>query len=77
MLSMDKPKLNTGLRGCVLLIGLCMTTIPTSTAFAQTADEDVIIVANGNILTMNANQQTASAMAVKEGRLLQSVTWKQ
>lgn len=54
----------------VSLFGLCAITIFVSTAFAQTVDEDVVIVANGNILTMNPNQPTASAMALKEGRIL-------
>ena len=70
MLSMGKLKLFTVQAGCALLLGLCTTAILVSTAFAQTGDKDVIIVANGNILTMNANQPTASAMAVKEGKIL-------
>ena len=36
----------------------------------QTVDKDVIILANGNILTMNPKQPTASAMAVKEGKII-------
>jgi predicted amidohydrolase YtcJ len=43
---------------------------PIATALAQGADEDVVIVANGNILTMNADQPTASAMAIKEGKIV-------
>lgn len=39
-------------------------------AYAQTVDEDVVIVANGNILTMNDDQPTASAMAVHEGKII-------
>ena len=71
MFSMGKLKLFTVLTGCVLLLGLCTTIILASTAFAQTVDEDVVIVANGNILTMNANQPTASAMAIKEGKIIE------
>ncbi len=55
----------------VMLSSLCAITIFVSTAFAQTVDEDVVIVANGNILTMNPNQPTASAIAFKEGRILE------
>ncbi len=42
-----------------------------STAFAQSIDENVVIFTNGNILTMNPNQPTASAMAVKEGKIIE------
>ena len=55
----------------VSLSGLCAIAIFVSTAFAQTVDKDVVIVANGNILTMNPNQPTASAMAFKEGKILE------
>ena len=55
----------------VSLSGLCAITILVSTAIAQAVDEDVVIVANGNILTMNPNQPTASAMAFKEGKILE------
>jgi hypothetical protein len=34
-------------------------------------DESVVILANGNILTMNPNQPSASAMAVKGGKILE------
>ena len=54
----------------VSLFGLCAITIFASTAFAQAVDEDIVIVANGNILTMNPDQPTASAMAVKDGKIL-------
>jgi predicted amidohydrolase YtcJ len=54
----------------VSLSGLCAIIIVVSTAFAQTVDEDIVIVANGNILTMNSNQPTASAMAVKDGKII-------
>jgi predicted amidohydrolase YtcJ len=36
----------------------------------QPVDTDVVILANGNILTMNPKQPTASAMAVKEGKII-------
>jgi predicted amidohydrolase YtcJ len=42
----------------------------TSTALARTVDEDVVIVANGNILTMNPQQPTASALAAKDGKIV-------
>jgi predicted amidohydrolase YtcJ len=35
-----------------------------------TPDDEIVIVANGNILTMNPDQPTASAMAVKDGKIL-------
>ena len=70
MLTMDGPKLFTVLVGCILLLALCMTAVPLSTALAQTRDEDVVIVANGNILTMNAGQPSASAMAIKDGKII-------
>jgi predicted amidohydrolase YtcJ len=66
----SKIKLFPLLTGYILLLGLYTITIFVSTAFAQVADEDVVIVANGNILTMNPDQPTASAMAVKDGKIL-------
>jgi len=38
----------------------------------QTVDEDMVILANGNILTMNSEQPTATAMAVevKQGKII-------
>lgn len=33
-------------------------------------DEEIIIVANANILTMNTDQPTASAMAIKDGKII-------
>ncbi|MBT8341540.1 MAG: amidohydrolase [Desulfatitalea sp.] len=33
-------------------------------------DKDIVIVANGNVLTMNDKQPNASAMAVKDGKIL-------
>ncbi len=62
---MIKPKL------FIVLTGFITTTILASTAFAQTVDENMVILANGNILTMNPNQPTASAMAVKEGKIIE------
>jgi predicted amidohydrolase YtcJ len=47
-----------------------MTVILVSTVFAQTVDKDVVILANGNILTMNNRQPTASAMAVKGNKII-------
>jgi len=71
MLSMSKPKRFPVRTGCILLLGLYTTTILVSTAFAQTVDENVVIVANGNLLTMNPNQPTASAMALKDGKIIE------
>jgi len=41
-------------------------------ASPQTIDEDMVVLANGNILTMNPKQPTASAMAVevKQGKIV-------
>ncbi len=70
MLKMIKPKLSMMLVGFILLISPHIKTILVSTTFAQTVDEDVVILANGNILTMNSDQPTASAMAIKEGKII-------
>ncbi len=53
-----------------LLLAVCIIIITVLASFAQTVDEDMIIVANGNILTMNSNLPTASAMAIKEGKII-------
>ncbi|MGW8303940.1 MAG: amidohydrolase [Desulfobacterales bacterium] len=58
------------LAGCIIFVGLNITTVLFSTAFAETVDKDVIVLANGNILTMNPEQPTAAAMAVKEGKII-------
>lgn len=71
MLSMSKAKLFFVLTGCAVFLGLYMTTVIVSTAFAQTVDENVVIAANENILTMNPDQPTASAMAIKEGKIIE------
>lgn len=49
----------------VILIGGC-TKAPVSKNLEQ-----VVVLANGNILTMNPDQPSASAMAVKGGRILE------
>ena len=71
MLGVDKPKFFTVLTAGVLLLVLFATAFLVSREFFQTGKEDVVIVANGNILTMNANQPTASAMTVKEGKIIE------
>ena len=71
MQKMIKPQLFIMLVGFVLLLGPHTTTILVSSTSAQTVDEDVVIVANGNILTMNSNQPTASAMAIKDGKIIE------
>ena len=58
------------LAGCFILVGLLMAFVFVSTTLAETADKDVVILANGNILTMNPKQPTASAMAVKGGKII-------
>lgn len=50
----------------VLLFSLCRF----ASAATEYADQDPVILANGTILTMNAVQPTASAMAVKEGKII-------
>lgn len=42
----------------------------TTSRKSNSGDKDVIIAANANILTMNASQPTASAIAVKDGKIL-------
>lgn len=64
------PKLFIVLTGCFLFLSLCVSAIFAPTAFTQTGDEDTVIVANGNILTMNAIQPSASAMALKNGKII-------
>jgi hypothetical protein len=71
MQKMIKPQLFIMLVGFVLLLGPHAITILVSRASAQTVDEDVVILANGNLLTMNSNQPTASAMAIKEGKIIE------
>ncbi len=71
MLSMSKLKFFTLLMGCILLFCFYTTIILVSTVFAQTVDENVVIVANGNILTMNPDQPTASAMAIEDGKIIE------
>jgi len=61
----------TVLTECILLLGFYLASILVSTASAQTVDENVVIVANGNILTMNPSQPTASAMAMKDGKIIE------
>jgi predicted amidohydrolase YtcJ len=53
-----------------VLLYLCVTAILVSNTFAQSIDHDIVIVANGNILTMNPNQPSVSAMAVKDGKII-------
>jgi hypothetical protein len=54
---------------CAMVI---MAGVPAQAAGQQTVDEDVVILANGNILTMNPKQPTASAMAVEvnQGKII-------
>jgi predicted amidohydrolase YtcJ len=54
--------------GIGMVLSILLFSVP---AFARTTDEDVVIIANGNMLTMNPEQPTASAMAVKVGRILE------
>jgi predicted amidohydrolase YtcJ len=56
--------------GFIVLFAACTRIPAVSTEVAQTVDEDVVILANGNILTMNPDQPAASAMAVKEGKII-------
>ena len=53
-----------------MIVCLFMTAMLVATAIAEPVDKDVFLLANGNILTMNPNQPAASAMAVKEGKIL-------
>jgi len=76
MSSMAKPRLVTVLAEYVLPLGFLSTTLLVPTACVQTRDEgdegheDVLIVANGNILTMNPGQPTASAMAFQDRKIV-------
>jgi len=71
MQKMITPKLFIMLVGFLLFLGPHATTILVSRASAQTVDKDVVIFANGNLLTMNSNQPTASAMAIKDGKIIE------
>lgn len=46
------------------------TTVSQNNNVTGSVDKDVVIAANGNILTMNTDQPTASAMAVKGGTIM-------
>ena len=70
MLSITKPKRFMVLAGCIFFLCLGTTIMLISPAYAWTDDEDAVIVSNGNILTMNASQPTASAMALKAGKII-------
>jgi len=63
-------KLSRLLVGLISIISPLLASIPVSTVFAEGVDESPVVLANGNILTMNPDQPTASAMAVKEGRII-------
>ncbi|MBW2510026.1 MAG: amidohydrolase [Deltaproteobacteria bacterium] len=47
-----------------------MAVLSATSVCAESVDDDVVIVANGNILTMNPDQPTALAMAVHDGKIL-------
>ncbi|KPK28934.1 MAG: hypothetical protein AMJ61_00025 [Desulfobacterales bacterium SG8_35_2] len=70
MLNTIKPGFIAARTGYTLLLAACMAIFPVLTSFAQTVDEDVVLLANGNILTMNPEQPAASAMAVKQNKIL-------
>jgi len=70
MLKMINPKLSKMQVWFILFLGSYVTSILVPTAFAQAVDEDVVIYADGNLLTMNPDQPTASAMAVKQGKII-------
>jgi predicted amidohydrolase YtcJ len=53
-----------------IIIIVCSTIILVSASLSKTVDTDMYLLANGNILTMNPDQPTASAMAVKEGKII-------
>jgi hypothetical protein len=53
----------------VLAFALCGLSWVTM-ASAQAVDEDVLIIANGNILTMDPEKPNAAAMAIYDGRIL-------
>ncbi len=71
MQTMLKPRLSILLGGLLSLLGLLIITTSGCGVSGQAVDEDVVILANGNILTMNPGQPTASAMAIKEGKIIQ------
>lgn len=64
------PQLYKTFVALVLLFVTGTTAIAASKASYQAVDEDPVIIANGNILTMNPAQPTASAMAFKDGKIL-------
>ena len=53
MLKMINPKLSKMQVWFILFLGSYVTSILVPTAFAQAVDEDVVIYADGNLLTMN------------------------
>ena len=57
------------MRRYAICLSLLLIMVPAvSVTFAQ--DEDAVILANGNILTMSPDQPTASTMAVRAGRIV-------
>ncbi len=52
---------------CALVI---LAGVQAQAARQETVDTDIVILANGNILTMNSKQPIASAMAIKEGKII-------
>lgn len=70
MIKRNKYNFFMVLVGYALLLGICVAAFPKSTVLAQPMDEDVVIIANGNILTMNTSQPTASTMAMKNGKII-------
>lgn len=69
MSTTTRRKLYTSTVGCFLFLSLFTTILPPPVA-ARSTEEDVIIAANGNILTMNDVQPTASALAIMDGKII-------
>lgn len=53
--------------GAAIMAALIVNLFAEATALA--ADDDPVVLANGNILTMNAKQPTATAMLVRDGKI--------
>jgi N-acyl-D-aspartate/D-glutamate deacylase len=66
---MINPKLYMVLTGCILFLGLYMTTILISTAFAQTVDEYDLVIANGRVIDPETKLDAIRFVGVNGGSI--------
>ncbi len=69
MLNTIKPKSISAASRLIVILIICLVVFPLSGILAQDA-EDIVILANGTILTMNPAQPVATAMAVKQNKIM-------